>query len=246
MRRREFAANVERHLRKQADLHISVRLQGDALILEGCVGSAAAWEAAQDLAAGMAPEYRIENHLELEELRPDVVRQIRIVEATDLTAADNAPTQFQPSEHEPSEANVTYPARDSGSGESGEPFIPPMDPTFDIDSAGKPRILGGFGLSSLDDISVDASSSDASPGDEALADAVRRELREDVATTALDIRVEVWDRVAHLSGVVAGAEDADAAESVAARVPGLAEVADDLVIGTSPPHNAGSTSSGSM
>jgi osmotically-inducible protein OsmY len=119
-----------------------------------------------------------------------------------------------------------------------------MDPPSDLDPEGKPRILGGFGLSSLDDISVDASASDPVLGDEALADAVRRELREDAATTALNIQVEVWDRVAHLSGVVPGLEDAEAAEGVAARVHGLAEVADDLVIEVSSPRGAGQMSSG--
>jgi osmotically-inducible protein OsmY len=77
---------------------------------------------------------------------------------------------------------------------------------------------------------VEESASDPILGDEGLADAVRRELREDAATTALNITVEVWDRVAHLRGVVLRPEDAEAAEAVAARVPGLAEVADDLVI----------------
>ena len=120
-----------------------------------------------------------------------------------------------------------------------------MDPAFDLDSERKPRIVGGFGLSPLDDVSVEASVSDADLGDEALADAVRRELREDAATTALNIDVVVWDRVAHQSGVVAGPEDAHAAEAVAARVPGLAEVAEDLVIAVSAPYDAGSTSSGS-
>jgi osmotically-inducible protein OsmY len=67
-------------------------------------------------------------------------------------------------------------------------------------------------------------------GDKALAEAVRRGLRDDAATTALDIEVEVWDRVAHLRGAVANPEDVDAAEAVAARVPGIGEVADDLAL----------------
>jgi osmotically-inducible protein OsmY len=225
MQRPELAATVEQHLHEQAGLHVSVRRQGDALTLEGRVGSAEARQAAEDLARGVAPGYRIQNHLEIEDLRPDEVRHVRIVEANDLAAPENAASRAKPGD-----ATLTYPARDRGDGESGEPFIPPMDPTVGLDSEGKPQILGGFGLSSLDDVSVEKSASDPILGDEALADAVRRELREDAATTALNIDVEVWDRVAHLRGVVAGPEDAEAAEAVAARVPGLAEVADDLVI----------------
>jgi osmotically-inducible protein OsmY len=245
MERPEFATSVEQHLQEQAELHVSVRVQGDALTLEGRVGSAEVRQAAQDLAAGIAPQYRIENHLEIEDLRPDEVRHMRVVEAADSTAHENAATGFQPVVPQPGDA-VTYAARDSGSGESGEPFIPPMDPTFDLDPEGNPRMLGGFGLYSLDDVSVEASASDPILGDEALADAVRRELREDAATTAMSIQVEVWDRVAHLSGVVAGPEDAEAAEAVAARVPGLAEVADDLVIASSAPPDAGSPANGTI
>jgi osmotically-inducible protein OsmY len=78
---------------------------------------------------------------------------------------------------------------------------------------------------------VGSVATDSTLDDEGLLEAVRRELREDAATTALNIEVEVWDRVAHLRGVVAGPEDAEAAEEVAARVPGVGEVADDLVVG---------------
>lgn len=73
---------------------------------------------------------------------------------------------------------------------------------------------------------------DPANGDEAIADAVRRELHEDAATTDLAIEVEVWDRVAHLSGVVADPEEVNAAEVVAARVPGVGEIADDLDVRT--------------
>jgi osmotically-inducible protein OsmY len=105
-----------------------------------------------------------------------------------------------------------------------------MDPVLTLNTRGQAQILGGFALSALDDVSVEASAVDPALGDEAIADAVRRELREDAATTALPIEVEVWDRVAHLRGVVAGPEDVDAAEAVAARVPGVAEIADDLEV----------------
>jgi osmotically-inducible protein OsmY len=90
------------------------------------------------------------------------------------------------------------------------------------------RIQRHLGLSALDDVTLEASALNGVLGDEELADAVRRELRDDAVTTTLDIDVEVWDRVAHLRGVVAGPEDVDAAEAVAARVPGIGQVADDL------------------
>src|SRR5919204_2063333 len=55
------------------------------------------------------------------------------------------------------------------------------------------------------------------PGDEALADAVRRELAEDSATTDLNIVVAVRNGVAHLRGRVSDLDDADNPESVAGR-----------------------------
>jgi len=61
-----------------------------------------------------------------------------------------------------------------------------------------------------------------------LANAIQTELRQDALTAALPIEVEVWDRVVHLRGVVPGASEAEAAESVAARVSGVGLVADDL------------------
>ena len=61
-----------------------------------------------------------------------------------------------------------------------------------------------------------------------MANAIQSELQHDALTAALPIEVEVWDRVVHLRGVVPGADDAEAAERVAARVDGVSLVADDL------------------
>ena len=66
------------------------------------------------------------------------------------------------------------------------------------------------------------------PGDEAIADAIRRELREDALTTDLTIRVTVRDGVAHLRGSVPSLDDAESAEEVAGRVPGVREVIEEL------------------
>jgi hypothetical protein len=66
------------------------------------------------------------------------------------------------------------------------------------------------------------------PGDEALADAVRRALQEDALTTGATILVEVKHGVVHLDGRVGYLQDAEAAEAVASRVPGVRYVEDDL------------------
>src|SRR5438105_3153657 len=67
-------------------------------------------------------------------------------------------------------------------------------------------------------------------GDEPTAEMAetRRELAEDAATTDLEIVVAVRQGVAHLRGRVSDLDDADNAESVAARVPGIREVVEEL------------------
>jgi osmotically-inducible protein OsmY len=67
-------------------------------------------------------------------------------------------------------------------------------------------------------------------GDEAIADDVRRELREDAMIAFLSVDVAVNDGVVTLRGYVPHLEDADAAEEVAARVPGVVEVQDHLIV----------------
>lgn len=109
--------------------------------------------------------------------------------------------------------------------EGDDVYVPPTDPVIRTNARGDAEVLGGFSASSLDDVSVERSS-DGTLGDEAIADAIRRELREDAATTDLEVDVRVRGGVAKLRGVVEGPEDADNAMEVAARVPGVADVVD--------------------
>src|SRR2546425_457991 len=85
------------------------------------------------------------------------------------------------------------------------------------------RPLGGWTPPAADDVEVAPSATGGVPGDEALADAVRRELREDAATTALELEVVVRDGRVRLRGQVPDIVDAENAEAVAARVPGVLE-----------------------
>ncbi|MCA1646534.1 MAG: BON domain-containing protein [Chloroflexi bacterium] len=132
---------------------------------------------------------------------------------------------------------MTDPSEASGANSSGEDdpasggdavYAPPMDPVVTTDAHGRTEILGGFG--SGEDEPVERSASDGRVGDEALADAVRRRLAEDSATTDLRITVVVRKGVAHLHGLVSDMDDADNAESVAASVPGIREVVEELEV----------------
>lgn len=137
---------------------------------------------------------------------------------------------------EPLETNPLNVANDSeyDEDESAEPdpaYFAPTDPVIGGntgDEQGNAVVLGGFEPTSLDDESVDASAEDRRPGDEALADAIRRELREDASTTDLQVDVHVVRGVAHLRGTVPSLEDAENAEAVASDVPGVTEVNEDL------------------
>ena len=79
-----------------------------------------------------------------------------------------------------------------------------------------------------DEVDVVASADDPLPGDKALAEAVRRELREDAPTTAVTLTVEVRERVVTLVGTVDGLEDAETAETVVWAVPGVVGVHDEI------------------
>lgn len=94
-------------------------------------------------------------------------------------------------------------------------------------------VVCGFSHTSMDSIHVAASALDRWAGDEALADAVRKELRMDAATSGLNIEVTVEDRVAYLHGQVAGMEDVDTVEEVVGRLSQLAEVIEELEISAS-------------
>ena len=109
-----------------------------------------------------------------------------------------------------------------------EPAFAPVDPVLSVDRHGQPVILGGFSSDSMTGVSVEPSAEDRLIGDEAIAEAVQRELKLDSATTSFALYVFVRHGVVHLRGVVADLEDVDNAESVAARIPGVREVIEEL------------------
>ena len=113
--------------------------------------------------------------------------------------------------------------------EADTAYSPPNDPVVTTDRHGNTHVLGGFSSSSMESVEVDRSS-DGTLGDEAIGEAILRELREDSATTDLQIEVEVEGGVAHLRGSVADVTDAENVEEVASRVPGVTEVVDETTV----------------
>lgn len=118
---------------------------------------------------------------------------------------------------------------DDPAAEPDTAYFPPTDPVIGQEYAGDLEVVNGFAATSDDDV-VEQASTDGAIGDEELTDTIRRELRRDASTHDLAIHVRVRGGVARLTGVVPSLEDAENAEDVAGRVPGVQEVREELDI----------------
>jgi osmotically-inducible protein OsmY len=240
-----LTARIERALTEQAGLYVAVEESEGAIVLTGRVDSPESCRAAEDIVARIAPGARIDNQLEVETTIPQ--------DAAELDA--NEPTHLQPPESvaeiEDEGADIApdftdQPIETTGIEDFAEPLrldaetvgildetenvvVPPTDPVIST-ASGNAEILGGFAATSMDEQDVAPSAEDPYLGDEAIADTIRQELAEDATTTALQIEVEVRQGTAILRGQVEGPEDADNAEAVASRVPGVREVREELRI----------------
>lgn len=234
-------AALTRRLEQQlaeAGLQVTVERSDGSLILSGVVASEESRQAAADIVSQTAPNERIDNQIDIESILPTDIDDFAGDEPT-AEMADSASDlggELEPDFTD--DEGITDPVEASGAessgeddpAESGDVYTPPIDPVITSDAHGVARVLGGFESDSYEDDEVEPSSSDGSPGDEALADAIRRELAEDSATTELEIFVAVRNGVAHLRGRVADLDDADNAEAVAARVPGVRDVVEELEV----------------
>ena len=117
--------------------------------------------------------------------------------------------------------------RDEEHAAGAEPYFAPTDPV--LNQRGR-TVVGGFDETSMDSLQVDPSTIDEEPGDEALADAVRRELHEDALTSGLTVDVQVRRGVVFLRGSVDDIEDTDDVADVASRVPGVRQVVEQMSI----------------
>ena len=117
-------------------------------------------------------------------------------------------------------------------GAEAEPYFPATDPVVEPDdSSDGVEIVGGFDQSAGEDaVRASLPQSGIPQGDDEIREGVIAALRSDAATTDLDIDVSVVDRVVFLRGTVSSLEEADLAESVASRVPGIEEVREELNI----------------
>src|ERR1051326_6242868 len=66
MQSETLAMHIQRQLEEQADIHILVAQDIDAIVLSGKVGSEEEGRIAEDIAASIAPDKHIENYLDVE------------------------------------------------------------------------------------------------------------------------------------------------------------------------------------
>lgn len=236
-----FTRRLEQQL-AQVGLQVVVEQSDGALILSGTVDSEESRQAALDIVTGAAPPATpIDDQLDINALLPTGVDDYasqdpdaELADSTDDLLADGSELEpdftDQPGFNDPLEAAGAGTSDDEDPAALGDVYTPPIDPVVSTDAHGAPRVLGGFDRDAEDDVSVDASAEDRRPGDEAIADAVRRELAEDSATAELNIRVSVRNGIVHLHGRVEDLDDADNAEEVAGRVPGVQEVVEELEV----------------
>ena len=236
------AAQIERAIRQVAGLDVVVEDQDGTIVLEGLVDSERDRQAAEDIAADLSGGATIDNALEVQDELPATVDDFQEEpgsaeppESVEALADDELNPDLMDQQIEsdpmavigdPDSAGYSGDELDADQGDSA--YVPPTDPVITTDAHGQAEVLGGFSTTSAEGEIIPARSSDASFGDEAIADAVREALRADAATTDLEIRVVVRDRVVHLHGAVPLLDDADAAEDVASRVAGVREVLEEL------------------
>lgn len=229
MARHSIAERVSEELHREANLHVVVEQKDDTLVLSGMVETAEDHDTAIDIAARTAPGYRIDDGIE-------VITYLPREDATNQAPVDGNPAETVVDVEDPNRELVG----DFQSGpmttdpidviENGEDtYSPPTDPVITTDAMGNTQTLGGTQATSFG-TDVAPSASGERLGDEAIADAIRAELREDAATTDLTIQVDVIDGVARLRGTVPDMVDAENAEAVAARVPGVVEVLEELQV----------------
>jgi osmotically-inducible protein OsmY len=224
----------------EAGLQVSVERSEGALLLSGVVDSEESRQAAEDIVTQAMPEARVDNQIDIESVLPTDIAAFAGDEPTaeladsaaELRARGELEPDFtdRPGLSDPVEAPGASSSDADDPANTGEVYTPAVDPVLTTDQHGTARILGGFEIDSFEDAPVERSAMDRAPGDEALADAIRRELAEDAATTELNIYVAVREGVAHLRGRVADLDDADNAEAVAARVPGVRDVVEELEV----------------
>jgi osmotically-inducible protein OsmY len=233
------AQQLESRIEQESGINAIVEQDGESFVISGLVETEGEHQAVLDAARdAVGNEVELVDDIEVATVLPEVIDDMDLsvgeaggfpgaaegteddeaLEAGDFTdqrILDNAEGAAGPT----AAADI-----DQDFSEGEEVYVPPTDPPSD----GAGEVIGGFRLTAMDDERVARSTIIGGSPDEAIREAVLRELREDAATTALEIDVEVYEGIVTLRGSVDDLLDAEAAEEVAARLPEVREVHEEL------------------
>jgi hypothetical protein len=226
----EIADRVEAEL----DIPLVIEEDGESLVVSGMVETESEKLAVLDLVAMLSDRRPVEDNVEVTSALPGEARGLRLaagiardIDASEGLSEDDAiePGDFMDRTASTDALAVTgsgVEGYDEDASEDGDQtYSPPIDPV-----AGMTNVIGGFSMSSTE--AETERSAFGGYGDEAIKEAVERELREDSETAELSVRVHVSRGVVRLRGRVQTIDDADSAVAVAERVPGVKEVIEEL------------------
>jgi len=230
---------LEQAIASEAGVHTVIEENGDQVIITGMAATEGERQAALEIAARFLDAgIDLVDNIEVSAVLPEMLAGLDLavgdaggfpgaagaledreaIEAVDFMDQDLLDNPLNA-------AGPTGAAADTEIGEGEEVWIPPTDPPSD----GADEVIGGFQTTSMDENEEEPQSAVLTgPPDEALREAVLRELREDSQTTALEIDVEVFEGIATLRGEVDDMLDVEAVEAVAARVEGIVQVEERL------------------
>ncbi|MCK9519570.1 MAG: BON domain-containing protein [Dehalococcoidia bacterium] len=250
------ATHIERQLAEAELEGLIVEEFDDHVVVSGIVENEEERERALEVARDVAGDRRVDDSIDISGVMPATIDEIELLGGFDRTI-DRELSEVDTNTFEGATVGYEEEVLEAGDyqregqfttsgweasgpssaieedvvSEGDSVFSPPIDPVSRWNpQTHRTEIIGGLQQSSMDSVEVERSASDGEYGDEAIADAIRRELREDAATTDLEIGVAVFQGVAVLRGRVPYLEDAESAEEVAARVPGVAEVREELEV----------------
>jgi osmotically-inducible protein OsmY len=241
-RDREHEQRIQQLL-DEARIPVAVVVENGVARLIGAVSSERARQAAIDLASADRQITRVEDEMNEEVVSPDMASEPEdddgefgyVDEETIRDAVSDEEDDFQAEDEEQDDSTLDY----EEVVEDRETYFPPTDPVVEPErNSPDLEIVGGFQSEATDDTDEDeerayAESVPLATGDrllvrddEDIRDDVIRELREDALTTDFVLNVDVRRGVVFLTGRLQTLDDAENAQAVAARVPGVIDVED--------------------
>src|SRR5688572_2115082 len=231
--------DLELLIAQRAGIQAAIQIDGEELTVSGFASTEGEKRAALEIVEEFAPDMSVVDDIAIMDVMPAEIDGLQVSETESEGLTGATPGTSDTEALEPGDFTDQQTMRDptAASGPSGthaddqteegdEVYVPPTDPVRGSDN----EPLGGFQTTAMDDDREPVSQIVGGPADAGIVDAVLLELRQDAETTHLDLRVSSSEGVVRLRGIVEDIEDAENAEAVAERVPGVVEVIDETEV----------------